>query len=133
MQREMALQACHECGAQISSEAKTCPQCGVAPKNKTNTASAIIGGIVAVGFIWFYFGGGLEKQAAQDMGKIQIQVARDMVDQYNIAKTSGTPIDVCVHAGMVSAAFLQAKDDYNYALWKRTESRDCDAAGMPHQ
>lgn len=105
----------------------------VAPKNKTNTASAIIGGIAVIGFIWFYFGGGLEQQATKDMGKIQVQVARDMVDQYNIAKNSGTPIDVCVHAGMVSAAFLQAKDDYNYALWKRTEARDCEAAGMPRQ
>ncbi|MYN25463.1 hypothetical protein [Duganella levis] len=128
----MALQACHECGAQISSEAKTCPQC-VAPKNKTNTASVTIGGIFTIGIIWFYFGGGLENQAGKDMGKIRVQVARDMVDQYNIAKASGTPIDICVHAGTVSASFLRAKDDYNYALWKRTEARDCDAAGMPNQ
>lgn len=129
----MALQACHECGAKISSEAKTCPQCGVAPKNKTNTASAIIGGVFAVGFIWFYFGGGLEKQAAKDMQKIEAQVADDMVKQYHIAKTSGSPLDVCVHAGMVSAAYLQAKDDAHYATWKKIETGDCDAAGMPRQ
>lgn len=117
---DMALQACHECGSKISSEAKTCPQCGVAPKNKANTASAVIGSLVAVGFIWFYFSGGLENQ-----------VANDMVKQYDIARTSGNPIDVCVHAGMVSAAYLQAKDDSNYAAWKKIETRDCDAAGVP--
>ena len=129
----MALQACHECAAEISSEAKTCPHCGVAPKNKTNAASAIIGGVFAVGFIWFYFGGGLEKQAANEMQKIETQVADDMVKQYHIAKTSGNPIDACVHAGMVSAAYVQAKDDAHYATWKKIEARDCDAAGMPGQ
>jgi len=127
----MALQACHECGANISSEAKTCPQCGVAPKNKTNTTSGIIGAVFAAGILWFYFGGGLEKQAAKDMSRIQADVASDMTKQYNIAKTSGNAIDVCVHAGMVSAAYLQAKDDANYAKWKRIESRDCETAGMP--
>lgn len=128
----MALQACHECGANISSEAKTCPQCGVAPKNKTNRASSIIGGLFAVGVIWFYFGGGLEKQAAKEMHRIEGDVASDMVKQYNIAKTSGNPIDTCVHAGMVSAAYLQAKDNAGYAKWKGIQSRDCEAAGLPH-
>jgi hypothetical protein len=126
----MALQECHECKAKISSEAKTCPQCGVIPKNKTNTASAIIGGIVAIGIIWFYFGGGLEKQVAKDMQKIEAQVANDMVDQYEIAKSSGTLIDVCVHAGMVTAGYIQAKDDANYEKWKKIEVADCEAAGI---
>ncbi|GAB3416224.1 zinc ribbon domain-containing protein [Massilia agilis] len=127
----MPLQACHECGAQISSEAKTCPQCGVAPKNKTNTISAVLGGVMAVGIIWFYFGGGLEQQAARDLAKIEMQVANDAVKQYDIAKTSGSAMDRCVQAGMVSAAFLQAKDDANYKVWKQTESDDCAAAGVP--
>jgi len=127
----MALQECHECRAKISSEAKTCPHCGVTPKNKSNVASAIISGLFAIGIIWYFFGGGLEKQAAKDMHKIEVQVADDMVSQYIIAGKSGNPIDVCVHAGMVAAAYLQAKDDMNYTKWKKIESRDCDAAGMP--
>jgi len=127
----MALQACHECGNKISSEAKTCPQCGVVPKNKSNTLSTILGGIAAVFAIWFYFGGGVQQQAAKDMRDIERQVADDSVKQYEIAKTSGSAVDRCVHAGMVAAAYLQAKDDANYKIWKHTESLDCDAAGVP--
>ncbi|QJD91784.1 zinc ribbon domain-containing protein [Duganella dendranthematis] len=127
----MALQACHECGTKISSEAKTCPQCGVKPKNKTNTTSAIFGGLVAVGVLWFYFGGGLEKQAAKQLGDIHNQVAADSVAQYEIAKASGTPMDRCVQAGLVTAAYLQAKDDANYKIWKQVESADCSTAGVP--
>ena len=126
----MALQECHECRAKISSEAKICPQCGVTPKNKTTATSAIISGVFAIGIVWFFFGGGLEKQAAKDMRQIEVQVANDMVEQYNIARKSGKPIDVCVHAGMVAAGYLQAKDDVNYDNWKRIEARDCDAAGL---
>jgi hypothetical protein len=126
----MVLKACHECGTQISSEAKTCPSCGVTPKNKSNTLSAVFGGLLAVGIIWFYLGGGLEQQAAKDMGNIYNQVSADAVKQYNIVKASGTPIDICVQAGMVTAAYLQAKDNGNYAAWKRTEAVDCAAAGI---
>lgn len=127
----MALQECHECKAQISSEAKTCPHCGVTPRNKTNALSAIIGGVIAVGLIWFFVGGGLERQVAKDMRQIEAQVADDMVQQYHIAKKSGDPIDVCVHAGMVAASYLQAKDDSSYENWKQIETRDCDRAGIP--
>lgn len=126
----MALQPCHECGTQISSEAKTCPQCGVARKNKSNAISQIIGGIFVVGVIWV-LGGGLEKQTTNDMRKIEAQVASDAVKQYQITKKSGTPIDICAHAGIVSAAFLQANDDENYATWKRIEAKDCDIARVP--
>lgn len=124
----MALQACHECGAQVSSEAKTCPQCGVTPKNKSNMLSQVVGAVFAIVIAWYYFGGGLEKQAARDLSNIEAQVANDAVKQYNIAKTSGTPMDVCVQASMVSAAYLQAKDDTNYAKWKQLEAADCSAA-----
>jgi hypothetical protein len=42
----MSLISCHECKAQISSEAATCPQCGVKQKKKTSTLTWIIGGIL---------------------------------------------------------------------------------------
>ncbi|WP_167759699.1 hypothetical protein [Massilia horti] len=99
-------------------------------KSKQNTIAAIIGVIAAGYFGWFYIGGGLEKQAAIDMRKIENQVADDSVKQYRIAKESGTMMDRCVHAGMVSAAFIQAQDQGNYAKWKQIESEDCKAAGL---
>lgn len=42
----MALIACHECGAKVSSAAKVCPGCGVKPKKPTSVTTWIIGGVV---------------------------------------------------------------------------------------
>jgi len=83
------------------------------------------------GFAWFFFGGGLEQQAAQSMQDITTQVARDAEEQYRIAAQSGSAMDRCVQAGLVSAAHLQSKDDAGYARWKSTEAADCAAAGVP--
>ena len=74
----------------------------------------------------------VEKQAAQSMQKIYNQVATDAVKQYEIAKRNGaTPIDICVQAGLVSAAYLQAQDESNYSTWKGIEKSGCALAGVP--
>jgi hypothetical protein len=73
----------------------------------------------------------IHAQAAVEMGGIERKVAEDAVTQYGIAKRGGAPMDVCAQAGMVAAAFLQAKDEANYRVWKATEATDCAAAGMP--
>jgi hypothetical protein len=93
-------------------------------------AQALVGLIVAIGIVWFFFGGGLEKQTAKDMKAIEAQVAADAVQQYYIAAQQGDPIQVCVQAGFVVAAYLQAKDVGNYEQWKRNEERDCRQAGV---
>lgn len=56
---------------------------------------------------------------------INKKVIDDSIDQYNIAKKSGNAIDICVHAGMVKAACLQAKDEDGYKLWAEREKEDC--------
>lgn len=39
----MALSSCRECGAKVSTEAKTCPHCGVkAPTQRPNTAPSVL-------------------------------------------------------------------------------------------
>jgi hypothetical protein len=73
----------------------------------------------------------VEEQTAATMGQIEQKVATDAVAQYDIAKRNGDPIQTCVQAGMVSAAFLQAKDETNFNQWKATEKADCAKAGMP--
>jgi hypothetical protein len=70
-------------------------------------------------------------QQAAFMAEIHAQVVKDSVTQYNMVKRQGGPIDRCVHAGLVAAAYLQAKDEPNYASWKSVERTDCEAAGMP--
>lgn len=47
----MALIKCHECGAEVSTEAKTCPKCGVKVKKPAGLAAWLLGGIVVVGMI----------------------------------------------------------------------------------
>lgn len=61
---------------------------------------------------------------------IEKQVATDSVEQYNIAKNQGDLMMICVQAGFVSAAYLQAKDDTNYNKWKDIEKVDCSRAGL---
>jgi hypothetical protein len=79
---------------------------------------------------WFYFGGGLEHVASSNMKDINVQVAKDSIDEYDITKRQGDPMEICVHAGLVAAAYLQAKDGASYEHWKIVEKRDCAAAGL---
>ena len=108
--------------------------------------SKAVGAVIGLGVLafWAYwqFGGGFEKEvqvqqqqirveAAKEMGRIEKQVASDSEKQYKIAKKNGTPIDACVHAGMVAAAHLQAKNEPAYKKWKGIEKTDCEIAGVP--
>lgn len=112
------------------------------PQQQVTGLQALVTIGVVGGLIWFFVGGGLERQTAKEMSRvnaqaaiemnrIEAQVAQDAVKQYEIAKRNGTAMDRCVQAGMVTAAFLQANDEANYSAWKRTEEADCRAAGLP--
>jgi len=104
------------------------------PSPDPDAGTKLLGGLVGLGVLFYlgymFYGGGVEKEAAETMRTIEQQVAQDAVAQYNITKQSGTAIDQCVHAGMVAAAYLQAKDQSSYATWKATERQDCAAAGV---
>lgn len=76
-------------------------------------------------------GSACDQLANAQMDKIEDSVAADAVSQYEIAARQGDPMQKCVQAGMVAAAFLQAKDEANYGTWKATEKADCAAAGLP--
>jgi hypothetical protein len=131
--KKMANIKCSNCNNEISKKAPTCPKCGH-PNKKANHLSGgqvFLGLIIAVGAIWWLAGGGFEQQTKKEMQKIENQVAADAVKQYEIAKRQGDPIQICVQAGFVSAAYLQAKDEANYQRWKKIESEDCQRAGMP--
>lgn len=94
----------------------------------------VLGGVAAVLAGVAYFTSGREAESryvASSMADISNQVANDAVAQYEIAKRQGDPIQVCVQAGFVSAAYLQAKDEARYGAAKATEKADCARAGMP--
>lgn len=67
----------------------------------------------------------------QQMNDINQKVASDAVEQFNMVKRNGDKMEICVQAGMVSAAYLQAKDEANYSKWKQEEKVACAAAGLP--
>jgi hypothetical protein len=93
----------------------------VAEKQRNSWAiRGIISLIVLGGLAWYFFGGGIEDQ-----------VAKDAVKQYEISKKNGTPGDICEHAGLVTAAYLQAKNEEKYRTAKAQEEQDCTAAGVP--
>ncbi len=129
----MALIKCEECGESISKKAKECPKCGHPNKKADHLSGGQVLGALFFGGIalWYFAGGGLDHQAAKQMQKIEDQVAADSVKEYNVAKTQGDVMQICVQAGFVSAAYLQAKDQANYNKWKAIEQSDCRAAGVP--
>lgn len=61
---------------------------------------------------------------------ISRNVASSFEEQYNLARKAGNVMDICVQAGLVKAAYLQAKDEKNYAKWTQNEAHDCAAAGL---
>lgn len=84
----------------------------------------LLGLVVVLGLI------GCDAATDMQMDNIHNKVADDMVAQYDIAKKQGDAMQTCVQAGMVSAAYLQAKDEAKYNEWKAIEKTDCKAAGI---
>ena len=129
----MALIKCKECGESISKKAKECPKCGHPNKKANHLSIGQVFGYLFLGgiLLWFFAGGAFDKSVQDSVQKIENQVAKDSVNQYHIAKNQGDPMQVCVQAGLVSAAYLQAEDTQNYNKWKAIEKSDCQAAGIP--
>jgi hypothetical protein len=95
-----------------------------------NLKAVAITGVVFV--LGFYALNSLTMSTANsNMQTIENQVADDQVAQYKIAVRGGTKMEVCVHAQMVAAAYLQSKDEENYTKWEAIQHNDCKAAGLP--
>lgn len=127
----MTLIKCKECDSQISSVATTCPKCG---KPNVSSGASSISGLFALGLLigaaWFFLDGGWDSLTKGTLSGIQDQVARDSEAQYYIAAAQGDKMQICVQAGVVAAAYLQAQDSQNYNVWKGREQLHCAAAGI---
>jgi hypothetical protein len=100
-------------------------------KKKGGALKGIIGLVVIIGFLWFYFGGGDTKMAQNKMDEISNQVAQDQIKQYNIAVSGGDKMQIYTQASLVAQSFLQAKDEENYKKWKAIEKKAAEEAGIP--
>jgi len=72
----------------------------------------------------------INRQADVEMARINRQVVNDQIEQLKITIKHGSPMEICVQAGLVTAALLQAKDEAGYAEWKKVERKACKAAGL---
>jgi hypothetical protein len=72
----------------------------------------------------------VDRRTKAQMQRIHVDVAKDAWAQYDIAVKHGSPMDICVHAGLAAAAYLQAKNESAYQQWKAIERRRCAAAGL---
>jgi hypothetical protein len=103
----------------------------MAEKNDMSGAQAALTLIGLVLFAWFFLGRSVGQPAAEAPEQAESRAIDEAVNKYQIAKRSGNPIDACTTAGLVTAAYQRAKDEAGYAAWKKTESADCGALGLP--
>lgn len=114
---------CSACSKEVSREAASCPNCGQPNPALKRGATGLVAFTLLVLWGWWYFGGGLTSH-------VEDEVVQQALEQYEIAKRSGDPIQTCVHAGMVTAAYLQAKDEAKYQEWLAVERGNCGTAGL---
>lgn len=73
-----------------------------------------------------------QKPTAEDyVKKAHNQVAADKIAEYEIAKGNGDKMKACVLAGIINQAFLSAKDEEHYRIWRGVEKDRCAEAGVP--
>ncbi|HEX8615694.1 MAG TPA: zinc ribbon domain-containing protein [Telluria sp.] len=128
----MSLIACSSCGEKISKKAAACPKCGH-PNPTANHLSggSVLGGLFIAGLAIWWMASGHESATNRELDKAYGKVASDSVEQYQIAKRGGDKMQACVHAGLVAASYLQAKDESKYREWQSVERTDCKRAGVP--
>lgn len=123
------LVQCEGCGNQVSKKAVSCPGCGHPTKAKHVSAGGVLMAFLGLAlFLWWLAPSGSGKVFMDDVHK---QVVQDSIDKYEIARRSGDAMQICVNAGMVTAAHLQAQDESGYQTWLAREKKDCTAAGVP--
>jgi hypothetical protein len=92
---------------------------------RRRSIASVISVLSVIVTLWILFGGGLDIFTDNYSQHIDDKVARDAVTEYQMAVSSRDRTDICVHAGLVAAAYQQAHDEENYLHWKSQEKSDC--------
>jgi len=87
---------------------------------------ALVAVLVVLG--WYALGSPWPN-SGRSMHDLQEQVAEDQVRQWRavVEDPNHTSVEVCVHAQMAAAAYLQAGDDPKYHEWEKTSRDECPA------
>ena len=88
--------------------------------------------ILGIAFLFIHFILDNEINIGNEMDTINRMVVNDAIEQFKLTLQGGDPIEICVYAGMVTAAYLQAKDQEGYVKAKENEKRVCKAAGLDY-
>lgn len=72
----------------------------------------------------------VDNDVQNQINEMDTKIVNDSIIQYNMTKSGGNKIDICVQAGMVKAAMLYTKNDSGYKQWNAIEKTDCAAAGI---
>lgn len=89
------------------------------------TIAVVVTLIVMIAMAW---PSGEEVQSSVD--DLYTQQAVDYEEQYQMLQKEGDPVELCVRAGFVAEAYLQARDNDNFGKWHAIEEADCAAAGI---
>lgn len=131
------LSECSKCGIIFSKyrskPSGTTDATDAQAKPKSKGGGSVFVAIIVVLGIGYQLSNIAGKQmAAEDpMKAIYQKVSIDAEIQYNMVVKNGSPVDQCVHAGMVAATHLQANDEQKYKHWKDIEKQDCTIARVP--
>ena len=84
--------------------------------------------------VWYWGMGGLETQTESSLDRIYQQVVDDEEAKYAgmLGRRSTTQTDLCVQAGMVAAAHLQAQNMSDWNHWNERRNQICGKAGIPY-
>lgn len=143
----MALVRCKGCGNPVDGFAKVCPKCGRAHPQMSKPLRVVLiltimlcSGIMVRSCcvsvanktreVASTRNEELRSAAEAATNRLAQKVAEDAVREYNIVGRHGSKIDICVHAGVVASAYLQAKDEEQYRNWKAIEKKDCAKTGI---
>jgi len=89
-------------------------------------AGTLVAVVILAGLGWLAIGSPWPS-TARGMHEINEQVANDQVRQWGavVDDPNHTLAEVCVHAQLVAAAYLQAGDDPKYHEWEKTSRDEC--------
>lgn len=72
-----------------------------------------------------------EKEAVDEITKqVNNKVITEELKKYKMVEKTGTKIEICIQAQMVTQAYLQAGNEEKYKEWHDTQESDCYLAGL---
>lgn len=74
---------------------------------------------------------GCTSPAEQQQEDVHREVIQDAITQYEKVKKTNDQMEICVYAGVVTAAYVQASLKQEAQKWKAIEDQDCKKAGIP--